>query len=732
MTPAVRPRWNLEPSFTRPTATMKRLLLIILFALLLAPTSFAQTAEELFQQATQKERVEGDLNGAIELLERVVESSTDRGLSAQALVQIGEYHERMGRSNAISAYQRVVREYADFPQVVIKAEDGLSRLTNPQLAAELDEKFDLSIPDGAEEWGASLSPDGRFLISPYWGDNDNNGVMVQDVRTGDFEVHDLEMGEGPGGSAEFASMSPDGSMIAAGWYPAGINCCATIRVKDLQSGQVRELISTHAYWQDRHGKELTNANAQAIEWTSDGRSILSFFSSTTEPEEGSADYGWYEELALVHLDGSSPSLISDTSTMGVYSWANSCMTSDKRFVFSQFQKQNGPQPDVIVRFDLGTGDAQLWRSHPFYRMVLVGCSSNPEKVLFTEEQLGTKRLLSADPTSASGSEGQVIRSVPTNTYFGIGSKNGSVIHWPQSERALWSAKVDPHTSDVTSQLRQNSASAVGGASMWSPTGNQIAWWDNSEKQLVVWNAETNARKTFKHEKGYAVWPTNFSESGLHLKVRNPSEGIILILDTMTMEVAESQDNGSYTNRGLWYPWDNPSSDRMYLLRASDNCLIGFHKDDDSIEEVACTANQKEYGPVVLRVSPDREHVGIEWGDRTNEDASTQVEIINTQTGTATLVFESDTSEYRFNRFMGWVGDNHILMARQLNLNDTREVRLVDINTGEYESILQGLIENISVRFLRLSHDRKHVIAYGSPRISEGENSRATVLTELHR
>src|SRR5665811_817294 len=83
---------------------MKRLAILCIALLLTAfgaPTASAQSGADLFQQALQKERVEGDLKAAIALYQRILEQhAADRALSARVLVQLGQAYEKMGTADA--------------------------------------------------------------------------------------------------------------------------------------------------------------------------------------------------------------------------------------------------------------------------------------------------------------------------------------------------------------------------------------------------------------------------------------------------------------------------------------------------------------------------------------------------------------------------------------------------------------------------------------------------------
>ena len=97
-----------------------------------AVASQTTSGHAVFEQALAKERVEGNLQEAIRLYERVVtEFASDRALAAQALVQVGLCYEKLGRDEAVRAYERLVRDFADQEDAVAQARVRLAVLKRP-------------------------------------------------------------------------------------------------------------------------------------------------------------------------------------------------------------------------------------------------------------------------------------------------------------------------------------------------------------------------------------------------------------------------------------------------------------------------------------------------------------------------------------------------------------------------------------------------------------------------
>lgn len=105
---------------------------VALAAAITAAGTATQSGHDLFQQALVKERAEGNLHGAIDLYERIVQDyPEDHALAAKALVQMGQCYEKLGKAEARKAYERIVRDYADQAEPLQVARARLAALTSP-------------------------------------------------------------------------------------------------------------------------------------------------------------------------------------------------------------------------------------------------------------------------------------------------------------------------------------------------------------------------------------------------------------------------------------------------------------------------------------------------------------------------------------------------------------------------------------------------------------------------
>jgi hypothetical protein len=100
----------------------------ILLLLSAALTAAVQNGNDLYQQGLARETA-GDINGAIQIFERIVrEFSSNRTLTAKALVQLGRWADLLGQDQARKHYERVIREFSDQKESAAEARTRLEVL----------------------------------------------------------------------------------------------------------------------------------------------------------------------------------------------------------------------------------------------------------------------------------------------------------------------------------------------------------------------------------------------------------------------------------------------------------------------------------------------------------------------------------------------------------------------------------------------------------------------------
>jgi len=140
--------------------------IFLAFALvILSSANIQQSAEQLYQSGLYKEEVEGELEGAIEIYERIIKDFPgNKATAAKALYHIGLCYEKLGNKEALKAYQRLIDEYPGQIQEVAMAKERLARLTEAMEKVPHKPTFrKLQIPIKIA-WIMQLSPDGKKVI----------------------------------------------------------------------------------------------------------------------------------------------------------------------------------------------------------------------------------------------------------------------------------------------------------------------------------------------------------------------------------------------------------------------------------------------------------------------------------------------------------------------------------------------------------------------------------------
>jgi len=145
-----------------------RFFMLGVFALILflvSPAYVQQSAEQLYQSGLYKEEVEGELEKAVAIYERILKDfSGNEATAAKALYHIGLCYEKLGKQEAQKAYQRLLDEYPGQKQVVALAKERLARLTEAIEKVPLKPTFrKLRIPTKLS-WVMQLSPDGKKVV----------------------------------------------------------------------------------------------------------------------------------------------------------------------------------------------------------------------------------------------------------------------------------------------------------------------------------------------------------------------------------------------------------------------------------------------------------------------------------------------------------------------------------------------------------------------------------------
>lgn len=334
------------------------LLLATVAALTLAAAD--RIHENKLQQGIDLLETKGDLPAAISTFEEVSKSS-DRSLAARALLYLGSCYQKLGEEKAQSAYERIVREFADQKEAAAEARTRLASLRRS--------------PDGyagivtRQVWTGrnvdvlgSVAPDGRFLAFIDW---DSGDLAIRNLATGENRrLTNNQSWDSPShaGFAEFAKISPDGKQIAYDWLNKASGWELRVISVDGARGRVLYKNAEVVY-------PLTSG------WSPDGKHVVAGFSRA----DGT------NQIALISLaDGSARAL----KTTDWREPQNMAFSPDGNYIVYDFPpREDTPERDIYLLAADGSREIRLVE-HPAHDMVL-GWTPDGRHVLFASDRRGT-------------------------------------------------------------------------------------------------------------------------------------------------------------------------------------------------------------------------------------------------------------------------------------------------------------------------------------------------------
>jgi Tol biopolymer transport system component len=212
---------------------------IVALVMLAAAVIAAQTRSgaDLYQEALHLQDVKGDLPAAIAIYKTIVDRhGKDRVLAAKALLQLGACYEKLGRSEARQAYERIVRDYPDVSDVASRAREQLSAIgvadAEPFKVKTLDPVLETASPDGRYEIYFAGATAAATVTDPS---KPAHRIMLRDTRDGaDRVLLDLD-----GVITNFA-WSPDGRHLAFHLQNA-LQKVREVRIVTIETGEMRTL-----------------------------------------------------------------------------------------------------------------------------------------------------------------------------------------------------------------------------------------------------------------------------------------------------------------------------------------------------------------------------------------------------------------------------------------------------------------------------------------------------------
>ena len=697
MTRWAGPQWKLESSFTRPTATMKRLLLIALFALLLAPTSFAQTAEELFQQATQKERVEGDLNGAIALFERVVDSSSDRNLTARALLKIGENYERLGRDNATEAYQRIVDQFADQTSELTVAERRLALMAEPTMVSRSRTAAPGTIETVLLEtgrflepmpwYGSSVSPDGRLVARVPRG---SNAVYVYDQVTSEVDSLNYDSEDCWSYTTRF---SPDGRKVA---YVCFESRNTSLRVFDLEQRKETRLLDGVAYFD--FGPD-SSGEFEVHDWTQDGQAIL--ISAQSHP----SDSVYADHLLTVNLDGSVRELYDPAYGDNQFWEEEACLLHDDKIMLAHY----GWEYASIFALTANAGTRKPVFSSEGTSYRVFDCLKESNTLIYSATFKGSSAagLYRAHILpNGEAIDSQLLANIPENAWPIPGARNGDVFFGlNNNDQSVVIGDISEDLQTIVNLQKLDFDQWVTIAH-WSPSRNKLLG-QSGGRRLIVFDEPKQGSKadTLRRVEpwiGKPVWSPD--EKKLMSSFPWDRDG-----GWFNGTTIHSLTDGSVVDQvgelgGI--DWTEDGGGMFFASKTEpETCLNLFDWKSKERRVLFCSARDLTINPYRWAVSPDREAFAVQYGE--TPEGPYSVFVFDT-TGSVIHDYKTTADQWRAN--FKWSSDGLKLIFQGFQ---TKVLSVLDLESGDIKSAKLDRLLPMELRGFDLDISRMKIALTGN-------------------
>jgi len=535
---------------------MKRnsLVFTVVLVLSLSLGIFAvQSGQDLFQKALAKERAEGNIEEAITLYQKVIDSSQDKALKAQAQLRIGMCYEKLGQKSirqAQEAFQKVLDNYPLQSEVVKTAQEKLSLLLKAQQVAEKgDQEFRIRKIGPLPETGmGEISPDGRYLSFVNWV---TGNLAILETATG--KTRNLTKGGwtgNPPGYPQASRWSPDSKQVVYQWFTEPD--IGELRIVGINGSKPRTL------YRFKKGEWIEPAD-----WSPDGKYIL----AQSFRKKGSC------ELGLISVADGSLRILKKL----VYEIPNlSCgaqFSPSGNYIAYDFPKEgNSPEFDIFMMSIDGSREVPL-STHPSHDSLL-GWAPDGERIIFISKRTGTLDLWSIR-VAEGGPQGMPLlirRNIGSIEPRGITQEGAFFYNTPRLMFDVYTATLDSETGKIIKPPAKLALPYEGYNSnpSWSPDGKFLAYVSHRNRIyiLCIYSIETGKIRelSFNRNYGFPRWfPDN--RSILVQATVGSGQGIHRI-DTQTGDVApliQSKDEEYLSSARV-----SPDGKSIFLIKENDS------------------------------------------------------------------------------------------------------------------------------------------------------------------
>jgi Tol biopolymer transport system component len=557
----------------------KGLLGMAFLALVFAAFGFQSSSDHelLFEKAKYAMETRGDLEGAITMFnELIMNFSQKREYAAKSQYLIGECYEKLGRSAAINAYKRVVKDYAEQTDLVSAA-----RLRLASLQSQMSNTIKVTQFPTDEPYleGGELSPDGTRRVGVSYEIGQNVAIMnVGEKKV--MQVTKFDWEDREGGWTHWPIWSPDGKEIAfvlGDWYDKKPG---ELRTTTLEGKQRTLYVFKKGEW------------INPIQWLPPGDSILCLLFQGKGPILAVVSIRDGKVRTLQEIQGDRPSASPD----------------GKHIVFQE--GENGSRNLSIVSVD-GKSYKPLTEGPADDRQPL--WSPDGRHIVFLSHRHGSWALWGIEVDAEGDPQGRpfLIRDGMQNADLRNWTKSGLYYqNWIDSYD-VYTMSIDPETGQLKGKSRQIDYIPTGNNKrpIWSLDGKYLAFASSSEDYpgqayVVVRPANGGEAKRFPFPtQNYAApWFHNMrwrpDNKAIGLLTRN-NEGRIafFVLDLTTEEWTSKALSEAYDRRTR-FEWKG-DGEAIYLAR------VGLAKKHPGIVEHNLETGEEHY---IFRSKSSKTHL----------------------------------------------------------------------------------------------------------------------------
>ena len=681
------------------------------------PASAATSPDALLGQALHEEEVEGRLQNAIALYQKVLKApGVTRAQAGRAQFRIGVCYERLGLGEARKAYEAVVANYADQADLAVEAKVRLAALAEPAVRGAGPVLRQIWPTSGNVDDGR-LSPDGRAIVGVDMGTGD---LVVRDIANGQIRrltaIPEKRQWSDFSGSPVW---SRDGRQIAyqwTMWERANISS-VEFRIADVAGGTSRVVPMDGRFRMD-----------SPYAWSPDGRRVLA------RVEEGPSD-NRRQHLAWVPTNGGTVQVLASADAgkeLGPAflspdgAWIVTRIPSDDT-AFSVIAAQGGPPRPLMPA---AASDA------------LVGWSPDGAHALYISRATGDDDLMAARVVDGRTVDRPLrIRTLAAYQWIDV-SQTGTLIYLsayaPRTN--VYRASFDTTSGRVGSPSRVDvSAGFSSGSVSWSPDGRRLAYvsWPDGKpaKTLSIWSAESGQTRSFSlpfNALRNSLHPTTWSADGRWVYASEISNDTardsLYRIDTETgavetvlspgFGVLPLKDPNRFSRLVGWSP-DGRVAYRLERIQSSQPpqtvvaAIIEHRVADHAERELFRTDGSEVWAPYSWQVlsSPD----GTRLAFCVMSLRRTRIVLVPALGGPATMIAEFPRSR----PLIRWTPDGRSLVLRRFLLPDLLgpgEAWIRDVSTGTQVKAAFAVDELADVA---VSPDGKEIAYVGGNKADQG-------------